>query len=352
MFFFTVKPLEPFIIPKVKSEVIIHNSSVNNDPTELRWPRTVSLILYSLAFVLGVLGNGVVIWVTGIKMKKTVNSVWFLSLAVADFVFTAFLPLSLTEAAMNFHWPFGNFMCKMHVTIFILNMSASIYMLMVISVDRCVSVVKPVWAQNHRNVCKAFCVSLCVWALSLILSSPYFVFSGTDSSDNDSIHCNINFNRSDKNHRQNMTITYVFLDFVIPFTVIVSCYAVIIHRLRRNRTLANKSSRSFKIIAAIIIVFFLCFAPMQIMNLFYLVNQTADYTRETLNYFYSISLSLVCLNSCINPLLYVFMSPDFKDVVRKSILKVLENAFQEEEPRSYTNPEVTVQTNKSSDTEV
>uniref|UniRef100_A0A3Q3AAG7 Formyl peptide receptor 1 n=1 Tax=Kryptolebias marmoratus TaxID=37003 RepID=A0A3Q3AAG7_KRYMA len=308
----------------VKSEVIIHNSSVNNDPTELRWPRTVSLILYSLAFVLGVLGNGVVIWVTGIKMKKTVNSVWFLSLAVADFVFTAFLPLSLTEAAMNFHWPFGNFMCKMHVTIFILNMSASIYMLMVISVDRCVSVVKPVWAQNHRNVCKAFCVSLCVWALSLILSSPYF----------------------------NMTITYVFLDFVIPFTVIVSCYAVIIHRLRRNRTLANKSSRSFKIIAAIIIVFFLCFAPMQIMNLFYLVNQTADYTRETLNYFYSISLSLVCLNSCINPLLYVFMSPDFKDVVRKSILKVLENAFQEEEPRSYTNPEVTVQTNKSSDTEV
>uniref|UniRef100_A0A3Q3FZM6 Formyl peptide receptor 1 n=1 Tax=Kryptolebias marmoratus TaxID=37003 RepID=A0A3Q3FZM6_KRYMA len=299
--------------------VISNNSSVNNDPTELEWPRTVSLIVCSLAFVLGVLGNGVVIWVTGFKMKKTVNTVWFLNLAVADFLFT------------------------MNLTILNLNLSASIYMLMVISVDRCVSVVKPVWAQNHRNVCKAFCVSLCVWALSLILSSPNFVFSGTDSSDNKVISCYMNLTQSDgfENRLQAMIITYFLLDFVTPFTVIVSCYAVIIHRFRRNRTLASKSSRTFKIIAAIIIVFFLCFAPMQIMNFFDLV--TTDYTNETLSYtlsiFNAISFGLVCVNSCINPLLYVFMSPDFKDVVRKSILKVLENAFQEEEPRSYPNPE-------------
>ncbi|XP_039474953.1 chemokine-like receptor 1 [Oreochromis aureus] len=110
---------------------------------------TVSLILYSLAFVLGVLGNGVVIWVTGFKMKKTVNTVWYLNLAVADFIFTAFLPLSVTYLASGFHWPFGKFMCKLNTTISSLNMFASVYILVVISVDRCVSVVWPVWAQNH-----------------------------------------------------------------------------------------------------------------------------------------------------------------------------------------------------------
>ncbi len=50
-----------------------------------------TLIVYYLAFVLGVLGNGVVIWVTGFKMKKTVNTVWVLNLVVANFLFTAFI---------------------------------------------------------------------------------------------------------------------------------------------------------------------------------------------------------------------------------------------------------------------
>uniref|UniRef100_A0A3Q2ZPF2 Formyl peptide receptor 1 n=1 Tax=Kryptolebias marmoratus TaxID=37003 RepID=A0A3Q2ZPF2_KRYMA len=333
--------------------VISNNSSVNNDPTELEWPRTVSLIVCSLAFVLGVLGNGVVIWVTGFKMKKTVNSVWFLNLAVADFLFTAFVPLRVTEAAMNYHWPFGYFMCKMNYTIINLNGIAITYMLVVISVDRCVSVVKPVWAQNHRNVRRASYVSLCVWALSLILGSPFFVFVETIPLNPSTkvIFCEI----SDVTRLQDIILTYFFLGFVIPFTVIVSCYAVIIHRLRRNRTLANKSSRTFKIIAAIIITFFICWTPFQIMTFFYLLVRKTDYTNETVGYIfiiiYSIALILFFLNSCINPLLYVFMSPDFKDVVRKSILKVLENAFQEEEPRSYPNPEDTIQSKKSSDTE-
>ena len=30
------------------------------------------------------------------------------------------------------------------------------------------------------------------------------------------------------------------------------------------------------------------------------------------------------LNSCLNPVLYVLMGQDFKDVLRRSILKVLE----------------------------
>ena len=134
-----------------------------------------SVVIYSLDFILGVLGNGVVIWVTGFKMKKTVNTVWILNLAVADFLFTAFLPFSVIYTALGFHWPFGKFMCKLNSTISFLNMFASVYILVVISVDRCVSVVWPVWAQNHRSVRKASCVSLGVWVLALILILPYFI---------------------------------------------------------------------------------------------------------------------------------------------------------------------------------
>ncbi|XP_077951356.1 chemerin-like receptor 1 [Gasterosteus aculeatus] len=306
-----------------------------------------SLIVYCLAFVLGVLGNGVVIWVTGFKMKKTVNTVWFLNLAVADFLFTAFLPLSITYTALDFHWPFGKFMCKLSPTISFLNMYASVYILVVISVDRCVSVVWPVWAQNYRSVRKASFVSLGVWVVALILSTPYFVFRDTGPSynDNNVINCYNNYALSDdyKNEsviqlglfrQKAMTITNFLLGFVVPFTVIVSCYAVIIHHIRRNRTLASHSRRSFKIIAAVITAFFLCWAPYHIIDILDLANSLLSVRSKTLDHVTTfgipIASGLAFLNSCLNPLLYVFMGQDFKDIVRKSILNVLETAFKDE----------------------
>ncbi|XP_049440597.1 chemerin-like receptor 1 [Epinephelus fuscoguttatus] len=314
---------------------------------------SMSLVVYCLAFVLGVPGNGVVICVTGFKMKKTVNTVWFLNLAVADFLFTAFLPLSVAYLALDFHWPFGKFMCKLHGTVSSLNMFASVYILVVISVDRCVSVVWPVWAQNHRNVQKASFVSLGVWILALILSAPYFIFRDTGSSmyDDDTINCLYNFAFSDdyetpsvnqlrQFRHQAMIISHFLLGFVVPFTVIVSCYAVIIHRIRRNHTLASQSSRPFKVIAAVITTFFLCWTPYHIMALIEAVKYMPNHTSETLDHVIVIGTpfvkSLAFLNSCLNPLLYVFMGRDFKDRVHKSILNVLETAFQEDMSRANT----------------
>ncbi|XP_072250625.1 chemerin-like receptor 1 [Leuresthes tenuis] len=319
---------------------------------------TMSLVVYCLAFVLGVLGNGLVIWVTGFKMKKTVNTIWFLNLAVADFLFTAFLPLSITYQALDFHWPFGRFMCKINSAVAFLNMFASVWILVVISVDRCLSVVWPIWVHNHRNTRKASWGSLCVWVLAVILSSPYFIFrdiiSTTSSThhNKDIIICFINFALSDDfetpsvnqlrvfRHKA-MTIFRFVLGFVIPFSIIVSCYAVIIHRLRRNYTLASQSSRTFKIIAAIIITFFLCWAPFHIMFLIELVVFTVVNPSETLNYVIAIGIplatSLAFLSSCLNPILYVFVGQDFKDKVRKSILTVLETVFHEDETQSHTH---------------
>lgn len=62
---------------------------------------TMSLIICCLAIVLGVFGNGMVIWVTRFKMKKTVYTVWFLNFAVANFLFTASMPLRVTYVALN-----------------------------------------------------------------------------------------------------------------------------------------------------------------------------------------------------------------------------------------------------------
>ncbi|KAL7886637.1 hypothetical protein AOLI_G00043580 [Acnodon oligacanthus] len=312
-----------------------------------------SIIVYCLAFVLGVVGNGIVIWVSGFRMKKTVNTVWFLNLAVADFLFTAFLPLSVAYTAMGFHWPFGRFMCKLNSTLSFLNMFASVYILVVISMDRCVSVVRPIWAQNHRSVSRASVLSFGVWVFALILSSPYFVFRDTAPEDENEnvINCFNNFAFSDDyetaeveelrllRHRA-MIITRFLLGFVVPFSIIVSCYAVIIHRLKRNRSMSGRTGRPFKIIAAVITAFFLCWAPYHILMLIEMANHLAPTYSPTLEHVTTIGIpiatSLAFLNSCLNPLLYVFIGQDFKDKMRKSVLKVLETAFTEEVSRTNT----------------
>ncbi|XP_030606336.1 formyl peptide receptor-related sequence 4-like [Archocentrus centrarchus] len=304
-----------------------------------------SIVVFSLVSVIGVLGNGVVIWVTGFKMKTTVNTVWYLNLAVADFIFAAFLPLTVTSLVLESHWPFGKFMCKLSTTVTFLNMFASVYILVVISVDRCVSVMWPVWAQNHRNVHKASCVSLAGWAVALIVKAPYFFFMDTEQESADKIICyDTLFDFITRSHNmfrlQAIVIFHFFLGFGVPFTAIVSCYAVIIHRLRKSSALASQSSRSFKIITAIIGTFFLCWAPFHIMCLIELEIFTAETPSEILLYIFAVGMplatNLAVLNSCINPLLYVFIRQDFKDQVRKSILNVLETAFQEEETRTLT----------------
>ncbi|XP_039868533.1 chemokine-like receptor 1 [Simochromis diagramma] len=299
----------------------------------------ISIAVFSLVSLLGVLGNGLVIWVTGFRMKKTVNTVWYLHLAVADFIFAAFLPFSVTFLALRFHWPFGNFMCKLDATTISLNMFASVYILVVISVDRCVSVVCPVWTQNNRNVRNAFYVSLCVWVLALIVNIQFFFFMHTEEVSKNTTYCFSSvedFKYATPSVFHTISITHFLLGFAVPFTVIVACYAVIIHRLRTNRNLASQSSRPFKVIASIIVTFFLCWGPYYIIDLIQLVvfippNETFHYAFRIVLY---VAENLVVLHCCLNPLLYVFLRQDFKAEIQKSILNVLESAFQEEETRS------------------
>ncbi|XP_065276261.1 chemerin-like receptor 1 [Emys orbicularis] len=316
----------------------------------------VSMVIYSIAFVLGVTGNGLVIFITGFRMKRTVNTIWFLNLAVADFIFTFFLPFSVAYTALGFHWPFGRALCKINTALAFLNLYASVYLLMVISIDRCISVVRPVWAQNHRTPNLAFLVALGVWVVALALCSPNLYFRHTDPSPyNENItNCYNNFDtagegateeqrkkRFNTNHRA-MTISRFILGFLIPFTVIVCCYVAILAKLKRNQL--ARSGKPFKVIAAVIVAFFLCWLPYHIFS-FLEMNRTPS-LDTALIVGLPLTASLAFINSCLNPILYVFMGQDFKEKVRRSLFSAFERAFSEEAASTTANTK-----SKSTDTD-
>lgn len=138
-----------------------------------------SMVLLSLTFLLGLPGNGLVLWVAGLKMQRTVTTVWFLHLTVADFICCLSLPLSLAHLVLNGYWPYGWFLCKLIPSVVILNMFASVFLLTAISLDRCLVVFKPIWCQNHRTVKTALTICGCIWVMAFIMCIPVFVYRET-----------------------------------------------------------------------------------------------------------------------------------------------------------------------------
>ncbi|XP_053307506.1 chemerin-like receptor 1 [Spea bombifrons] len=283
--------------------------------------KIISIIGYSITFVLGVVGNGLVIWIAGFKMKRMVNTIWYLNLGVADFTFDLFLPLLITQWALDGHWPFGWIMCKVINTVLFLNMTVSTSFLMIISIDRCVSVVCPVWSKNHRSPRLAIIVSIIVWLLCLTLSSPYLAVFDIVESETNKSYC---FALYSVDSHKAMLLTRLVSMFIVPFFIILVCYGIIIIRLRRSRNL-SVSNRPFKVIVSIVFCFFCCWFPFHFCPLFVYL----DTTWETDLIVYYLSICLAYFNSCLNPILYVFIGHDFKKSLIRSIPFLLESTFRE-----------------------
>ncbi|XP_036314104.1 C3a anaphylatoxin chemotactic receptor [Pipistrellus kuhlii] len=168
-----------------------NSTDIHSQPS-YKPPIILSMVILSLTFLLGLPGNGLVLWVAGLKMKWTVNTVWFLHLTLADFLCCLSLPFSLVHLALQGHWPYGWLLCKLIPSIIILNMFASVFLLTAISLDRCLLVLKPIWCQNHRNVRTAFAICGFIWVMAFAMCIPVFMYRETFPVD-DQTMCGYNY---------------------------------------------------------------------------------------------------------------------------------------------------------------
>uniref|UniRef100_F6RLC1 N-formyl peptide receptor 2-like n=1 Tax=Monodelphis domestica TaxID=13616 RepID=F6RLC1_MONDO len=318
------------LFPEEPSPSIIHQTF---------W--TIALIIYCLAFVLGITGNGLVIWVTGFRMTRTVTTVLFLNLASADFAFIAFLPFIIITTALQPHWPFGWFLCKLISSLSVFNMSASVFLLTLISLDRCVSVLWPVWARNHRTPARAAMAAVGAWIFALAISFPNIIFRSTHTEDDITLcysdldpwnETGVDEDQYDalaESRLWSLALSRFFLGFVIPLVIISVCYGLIAARLCSGMKMV-KSSRPFKVLTAVVAAFFLCWLPHHVMSMITVSVYQQPHLEHLLPSLSPLSSSLVFLNSCLNPLLYVFIGRDFRERLLRTLPAALERALSEE----------------------
>ncbi|XP_067911637.1 chemerin-like receptor 1 isoform X2 [Heterodontus francisci] len=279
----------------------------------------VPLLVYCIICLLGILGNALVIWIVRSERKKTVSIIWIFNLSLADFLFTAMLPFSIVQVALKTHWPFGNFMCKFLSFINNLNMYTSVFILAVISLDRCISVMLPVWSQNHRTVRSAGVVSVVVWVLAAAASIPFFLIRETlEDMLTGNTYC---FYGEDTYRLSTLIVVRFVLAFLIPFITISVCYSIITVKVRRRWR--KRSNKPCKIIIMIISAFFICWIPFHLLNI---RHATSDKYFKT---WLPLVTSLAFANSCINPILYLFTGHGPIHHVKKRIQMALKALHEE-----------------------
>lgn len=292
--------------------------------------RIFSLTIYTITLLLGATGNGLVIYLTGFHMKKTVTTIWYLNLAVADFIFALCLSTEIAYVSLGYRWTLGRLMCKLNTMVPLLNMFASVFFLTAISADRYAAVVHPVWALNHRSLQLASLVAVFIWVAALALSIPYFSFRDTEELMDGTIHCIYSFHLQDegslRTHRL-MVLAEFVLGFLIPFGIILACYCAIMIKLRGK--IFGQFGRSFKIIVAVVMAFFFCWFPHHLFSILETLEDDSLQMQTTLDIGTPLAEGLVCLNSCLNPILYVFVGSDYKKTSRRSLFLAFKGAVND-----------------------
>ncbi|XP_075134235.1 N-formyl peptide receptor 3-like [Leptodactylus fuscus] len=266
----------------------------------------VSFTLYSIIFVLGIIGNGLVIWIAGFKMKKTITAMWFLNLAIADFLFCSSLILQIAQWAEIFVTVDISAVCVLATILFTMNMSASVLLLTAMSIDRCVSVMWPFWARAHRTRRLVRITAGGIWGLSFILTGVMVYLDVRNYT-----------NELDQWLR-------LVIMFVIPFLIILTSYVIIFIKLRRSHR-PRRSQRPYRIITAVILCFFICWFP------YYTLPISLQFYKTDINFYSELTTItiLAYLSSCLNPIIYVFMSENIRADFFRSIPARVERALTE-----------------------
>ncbi|XP_014066747.2 somatostatin receptor type 1-like [Salmo salar] len=309
---------------------LINNSSGNGTYNESHGSAILISFIYSVVCLVGLCGNSMVIYVIFRYAKmKTATNIYILNLAIADELLMLSVPFLVTSSLLH-HWPFGSLLCRLVLSVDAINMFTSIYCLTVLSIDRYIAVVHPIKASRYRRPTIAKIVNFGVWMFSILVILPIIIFSTTVPNLDGSLACNIQMPEP-VNQWMAVFVIYAFLmGFLFPVIAICMCYILIIAKMRVVAMKAGwqqrkKSERKITLMVLMVVtVFVICWMPFHIVQL---VNVFVEHHNAT---FMQLAVILGYANSCANPILYGFLSDNFKRSFQRILcLRWMDNATEE-----------------------
>lgn len=199
------------------------------------------LVVFGLIFLLGMVGNTLVLVVLGCLRpgghpSRCATNIFILNLSIADFSFLLFcIPFQATIYSLP-EWLFGAFFCKWVHYLAMATMLVNIFTLVAMSVDRYIAVVHAKCSpciRSKRNTALSVAV---IWLLSLLIAIPVaqhqVLMSGHQPAPNSSFCWEHWANGSTA--KQKRKITILLVGYLLPLVLIICCYAKVGEREASN----------------------------------------------------------------------------------------------------------------------
>ncbi|XP_062258864.1 G-protein coupled receptor 183 [Platichthys flesus] len=279
-------------------------------------------IFYSVVFLISVCGNSLVLYVIcQRKHKFNSTSIYLVNLALSDTLFTLALPGRITYYIRHFDWPFGDFLCRLTTLLFFANTYAGIGFMTCISLDRYLAMVHPHQLQCLRSARVVRRVCCLVWALVSLQTAP-LMFRSMLREHQGRRTCMEYFTFEGSSSTPYLLLLACAVSFCCPLAVILGCYAKINLKLRaaaRQSTVTGRSRRNHSantIILVILLTFITCFSPYH-LNVMQFMSRTINHqpSCEELRAFkmsLQMTVSLMNLNCCLDPVIYFFAIKTYK----------------------------------------
>ncbi|KAJ3593737.1 hypothetical protein NHX12_006071 [Muraenolepis orangiensis] len=287
--------------------------------------RIVISIVYSVVCAVGLVGNLLVFFLMRLRQGRKKSSINFfvINLAVTDFQFVLTLPFWAVDTALDFSWPFGDAMCKIILSVTVMNMYASVFFLTAMSVTRYWSVASALKHRSCRMSRSVKWVCAVLWVSATVATAPTTVYSRVTVIAGEKL-CLLRFPEG-HDWLALYHVQKILVAFVIPMLVVTASYLMLLRFIRQKsmRTSNNpkRRSRVTRSVTIVVLSFFLCWMPNHAITFwgvlvkFNAVNwDTSYYLVHT--YVFPVTVCLAHANSCLNPVLYCLIRPEFRKMLR------------------------------------
>ncbi|XP_036061687.1 mas-related G-protein coupled receptor member B5-like [Onychomys torridus] len=253
-------------------------------------------ILNVIIAMLGLAGNAIVLWLLGFCMDRNAFSVYVLNLAGADFLFLCFWTVySLEQIFLLFN------VNSFYVPFYLTNLSLTAYlaglcMIATISVERCLSVLWPIWyhCQRPRHMSSVLCALL--WTFSLLLS----LLLG--------FRCSSLLSGLGYSFCKTATFTTATAVFITVLSVVPCGFNLFLLVRIFCGSQRIPVTRLYVTIALTVLVFLLFGLPFGIYCMLFISNTKLPRVSSCNSI--QITVFLSCVNSCANPIIYFFASAE------------------------------------------
>ncbi|XP_011149125.1 pyrokinin-1 receptor isoform X2 [Harpegnathos saltator] len=309
-------------------------------------------VIYVVIFFTGVIGNiSTCVVIARNKSMHTATNYYLFSLAVSDLLLLmSGLPPEMYYIWSHFPYIFGEAFCIVQSFAAETSANATVLTITAFTVERYVAICHPFISHTMSKLSRAVKFVVVIWLLALCLAVPQAIQFGItyEYVDNgtaipDSARCSTRWTLIE--HAFEIS---TILFFVLPMTIITVLYVLIAIKLRRSRLLTATVKRNpmpgglnhldsnrgktaaqrnvIRMLIAVVVAFFICWAPFHAQRLLAVYAQSSMAEPEdalvivytTLTY---VSGVFYYLSTTVNPLLYNIMSNKFREAFKSMLPK-------------------------------